>query len=187
MLKKKFEKLIEEQGKGLALLPIEKQYAEKHELTTEASEKELTITVLERCNKETEELIAEEGTEFLATKISYIKENQAEFVYAEIAELDHIRTDAFALEFDEAFEVYTAMFAVALQRKYRADIQAHLLATLDLEQAKSSVAFEGVEGVWEMNIALDSMTGFRDDMTFGEVYDLLYTFVFTLLERIEQA
>ena len=41
MLKKKFEQLIEEQGKALPLLPVEKQYVEKHGLTTEATEKAL--------------------------------------------------------------------------------------------------------------------------------------------------
>lgn len=187
MLKKTFEKLIEVQGPQLALLPIEKAYVEKHALTTEATEKAVEVTVLERLNKETEELIAEEGAAFLQTPIRYLKENMGEFVYAELAELDHIRTDAFALEFDEAFETYTAMFAVALQKKYKQDIQAHLISTLDIEKFKSSVAFEGKEGVWEMNIALDSLDSFSADMTFGEVYEFLYNFVFTLLEKVEQA
>lgn len=187
MLKKTFEKLIEAQGKDLALLPIEKAYVEKQGLTAEATEKELSVTVLERLNKETEELIAEEGQEFLATKISFLKEHQEQFVYAEMMELDHIRTDAFALEFDEVFKTYTAMFAIALQKKYKADIQAHLLSNLDIEEHKSSVAFAEKEGVWEMNIALDSMNGFNEELTFQEVYTLLYNFNFTLLEKIEQA
>ena len=187
MLKKTFDQLIEVQGKGLALLPIEKAYAEKNGLTSEATDKELSVTVLERLSKETEELIAEEGQDFLATKVSYLKENQEQFVYAEMTELDHIRTDAFALEFDDVFKTYTAMFAVALQKKYKQDIQAHLLATIDVEEFKSSVAFAEKEGVWEMNLALDGMNGFKEEMTFGEVYELLYNFVFTLLERIEQA
>ena len=187
MLKKTFEQLIEAQGKGLALLPIEKLYVEKQGLTTEAAEKELSVSVLECLNKETEELIAEEGQDFLATKISYLKVNQEQFVYAEMTELDHIRTDAFALEFDDVFKTYTAMFAVALQKKYKQDIQAHLLGNLDIEAHKSSVAFADKEGVWELNIALDSMNGFREEMTFQEVYTLLYNFVFTLLEKIEQA
>ncbi len=187
MLKKTFEQLVEVQGKGLALLPIEKAYVEKNGLTSEATEKELSVTVLERLNKETEELIAEEGQDFLATKISFLKEHQEQFIYAEMTELDHIRTDAFALEFDEVFKTYTAMFAIALQKKYKADIQAHLLSNLDIEEHKSSVAFADKEGVWEMNIALDSMNGFSEEMTFQEVYTLLYNFNFTLLEKIEQA
>ena len=187
MLKKTFEQLIEGQGKNLALLPIEKAYVEKQGLTAEATEKELSVTVLERLNKETEELIAEEGQAFLSTKISYLKEHQEQFVYAEMTELDHIRTDAFALEFDEVFKTYTAMFAIALQKKYKADIQAHLLSHLDIEAYKSSVAFADKEGVWEMNIALDSMNDFNEEMTFSEVYTLLYNFIFSLLEKLEQA
>ena len=187
MLKKTYEQLIETHGKDLALLPIEKAYVEKQGLSVEATEKELSVTVLERLNKETEELIAEEGQGFLTTKISFLKEHQEQFIYAEMTELDHIRTDAFALEFDEVFKTYTAMFAIALQKKYKADIQAHLLSSLDIEAYKSSVAFADKEGVWEMNIALDSMNGFNEEMTFKEVYTLLYNFIFSLLEKIEQA
>jgi 6-phosphofructokinase len=187
MLKKTFEQLIETQGKDLSLVAIEKAYAEKHGLTTEANEKALSVSVLERLNKETEQLIEAEGETFLQTPINYLKENQEEFVYAEMIELDHIRTDAFALEFDEVFQTYTAMFAVALQKKYKQDIQAHLLGTMDIEQYKSSVAFADKEGVWEMNIALDGVTGFSETLTFAQVYELLYNFVFTLLEKIEQA
>ena len=187
MLKKTIEQLIEVQGETLSLLPIEKKYAEKHGLTMQATEKSLSVTVLERLNKETEELMAEEGEAFLQTPIHFLKENLEQFVYAEMTELDHIRTDAFALEFDDVFKTYTAMFAVALQKKYKQDIQAHLLGTMDVEQFKSSVAFAEKEGVWEMNIALDGVNGFNENLSFGEVYELLYNFVFTLLEKIEQA
>lgn len=151
------------------------------------ADKSLTVTVIERLNKETEELIAEESHSFLSTPISYLKEHQEEFVYAEIAELDEIRTDAFALEFDDVFKTYTAMFAVALQKKYKQDIQAHLLSALDVEAYKSSVAFADKEGVWEMNIALEAMNYFRADMTFEEVYALLFHFIQSLLEKVNKA
>jgi hypothetical protein len=186
MLKNTYEQLLQADS-AITLTAVEADYVTKHALAEAVAPGELHVTVLERLNKETEELIAEEGQDFLQTPISYLKDNQEQFIYAELAELDRVRTDAFALEYDDVFKTYTAMFAVALQKKYKTEIQAHLLGTLDVEEFKSSVAFEGKEGVWEMNIALEAMNDFRAEMTFAEVYELLFKFVFTLLEKVEQA
>ncbi|MEO4054416.1 protoporphyrinogen oxidase [Solibacillus sp. CAU 1738] len=188
MLKQLMQPYIEEQGEELSLFAVEQAYAEKHNLLPEGvivQQKKFKFEVLERCDKETEELIAEVEDSFLATPIRYFKEHPKEFIYAATEEFDRIRTDAFALEFDEAFENYTALFAVALQKKYKTDIQAHLLSSLDLEQAKCSVAFNGQEGVWEMNIAIEAMDDFSEDLTLEQVFEKLYTFVFRLLEKIE--
>lgn len=186
MLKSTYEQLIQA-NPTISLSSVEAAYVTKHALAENVESGDLHVTVLERLSKETEELIAEEGQNFLQTPISFLKENETQFIYAELAELDRIRTDAFALEYDDVFKTYTAMFAVALQKKFKTEIQAHLLSTLDVEEFKSSVAFEGKEGVWEMNIALEAMNGFHADMNLAEVYTLLFDFVFTLLEKIEQA
>ncbi|MEK4230551.1 protoporphyrinogen oxidase [Solibacillus sp. FSL H8-0538] len=188
MLKKRMQVYISEQGEELALFEVEKAYAKKHNLLPQgviAGRKHFQFEVLERCDKESEELIAEEEATFLATPIHYLKAHQNEFIYAATEELDRVRVDAFALEFDEEFEAYTALFAVQLQKKHKTDIQAHLLSSLDIERAKCSVAFNAQESLWEMNIALEAMDDFNDQLTLEQVYEILYTFVFRLIEKVE--
>lgn len=121
MLQKQLQHYIEEhiQNNEIALFAIEKDFVEKHQLLpTEVTviDKALLLDVLERCNKETEDLISAEPKEFLQQPISYLKEHPIEFVYAESTVFDVIRIDAVAPEFDDAFKAYTALFGLKLQK-----------------------------------------------------------------------
>lgn len=49
----------------------------------------------------------------------------------------------------------------------------------------SSAAFSGQEGLWELNIAVDCMEGFKDSMSIEEVCELLYQFVAQLLTTVD--
>lgn len=184
MLKNVYEQLVKDGG-AVKLLQVEKEYVAQLGLAAEAVEGDLTVTVLERADKESEELIAAEGADFLATPISFVKEHPEQFIYAEIEELNRIKTDAIALEFDDVFKTYTAMFAIGVQKKFKKDIQAYLMKELNVAKYPSSVAFLDKEGVWEMNIALDSLAGFSESMPLADVYALVFTFIFRLLTSLE--
>lgn len=187
MLKKQYEALLQEQSE-IALFDFEKAYLESTGLSFEGvtvQEKALQIDVLEICSKETEDTIREAEDDFLQQSISYLKSNPGEFIYAESQQFDAIRIDAFAVEFDDAFNLNTVLFGLKLQKKYSEAIRNYLKANVKSALGSSSAAFSGQEGLWELNIALDCLEGYREDLTFEEIYTLLYRFIFDLIVAAE--
>lgn len=144
-----------------------------------------TVSALERCNKETEETVAVETAEFLQQKISYFKAHQEEFLYAESSDFANAKMDAVVLEFDDMFKVYTALFGLRLQKKVNQQLKAYLRDNLKGMLGSSSAMFEGNEGIWEVNIALDAIEGFTGEETIEQAYELLINFVKTMLGALE--
>ena len=182
------ELLMNEQV-NVALVDVEKAYAKKHALLSDEEIAEvatLPIDVIERCDKETEELLAEETASFLTLPVHYLKEHPNEFVYVASDRLDVIRVDSFALEFDEMFGVYSALFGLKLQKKQSEFLHTYLKTHLQHEKMTYSVAFSGQEGLWEVNFALDALDGFSEEQSFDEVLMRLYRFIFGLLEALEE-
>lgn len=187
MLKKQIELLISEQ-ENIKLLDVEKAYAQKHELLNEGAIVDTTslkFEVIERCDKETEELLAEETAAFLTMPIHYLKEHPNEFMFVTAGRLDVVRVDTFALEFDEAFGVYSALFGLRLQKKQSEFLHTYLKAHLNHETLTYNAAFSGEDGLWEVNLTLDALDEFNEQQSFDEVLTRLYCFVFGLLEELE--
>ncbi|MFJ7951265.1 branched-chain amino acid aminotransferase [Lysinibacillus sp. NPDC096418] len=187
MLKKQIEFLINEK-EIIKLLDVEKAYVQKYELINDKALVDTTsleLNVIERCNKETEELLAEETASFLTMPVHYLKEHPNEFMFVTSDRLDVIRVDTFALEFDEAFGVYSALFGLRLQKKQSDFLHTYLKAHLQHEKMTYSAAFSGEDGLWEVNLALDALDGFSEQQSFDEVLVRLYRFVFGLLEELE--
>lgn len=145
----------------------------------------ITIKALERCHKETEETLAVEKSEFLKQKLDYLKMHQEEFLYAESDDFTSLKMDAVVLEFDEMFQVYTALFGLRLQKKVNAQLKAYLRENLKGMLGSSSAMFSGDEGMWEINIALDAMEGFTGEETIEQAYELLTGFVKGLLHELD--
>lgn len=145
----------------------------------------LHLEVVERCSKETEDTITAEAVTFVTTPIQYLKENQGEFIYLECTEFQDIRVDAVALEFDDAFSMYTALFGLKLQKKHSEAIHRYLKEHVKPALGSSSAAFSGQEGLWELNIAIDCIEGFNEQLTIEEVCHLLYHFVAQLIQSVD--
>lgn len=144
----------------------------------------ITVSALERCNKETEETIAVETAEFLQQPISYFKTNQIEFLYAESPAFEAQKMDAVVLEFDEMFKVYTALFGLRLQKKVNQDLKVYLRDYLKGMLGSSSAMFDANEGIWEVNIALDAIKGFTGEETIEQAYTILVNFVEGMLGEL---
>ncbi|MFJ7936216.1 branched-chain amino acid aminotransferase [Sporosarcina sp. NPDC096371] len=192
MLKKQMEQYIADntRANNIELFDIEKEFAEKHQLLPKgvtATEKMFYANVLERCDKETEELMGSEARGYLKEAVSYLKTHPAEFVYAESNIFEVVRIDAVALEFDDVFQTYTALFGLKLQKKFGTDIKTYLDNNLHGDSAKYSVMFSGEDGLWDVNFALDYVEGFNEVQSFEEVYSMIYRFVFNMLEAIDVA
>lgn len=185
------QQLTETDANKIELYKEEKAYAEKHQLipaTLEVIEKENRFknAYIERCEKETVNLVIVETAIFLDEKLEHLKTHLREFVYLEDQSLDLVGIDALSLEVDDVFGTYTALFGLKMKQKYEAAIKAYLEENLVDQRGKFSVSFSGQDGLWNMNLAVNYIEGFRDDMTLLEAYELIYAFVFKMVETIEE-
>lgn len=144
----------------------------------------MNIQVLERCHKETEETLAVESAGFLQQSISYLKEKQEEFLYVEADEFTAAKMDAVVLEFDETFKVYTALFGLRLQKKFSEPLKIYLRDHLKGMLGSSSAMFNGADGLWEVNIALDAIEGFTGEETIEQSVQLVVQFMEQLLQEV---
>lgn len=192
MLKKKLENYIANNvvDHTIELPDVVKVYAEKHLLLPD----DITVDVnnyhydvIELCNKETEELIRTETAEFLNESLSYLKKNRDEFIFLESNSFELARIDAIALELDDVFETYTALFGLKIQKKFGPDFKQFLDEHLDGDGVKYSVSFSDADGLWDVNFALDYMDGFDEDLSINKIVELMYSFVYNMIEALEDA
>ena len=147
MLKKQLQLLIE--TTPVALLPIERNYAEKQgllEVGTDVLTATFQASVVERCIKETEEPVVGTDAAFYTQPISYLKEHEEEFVYVEANRFDVVGIDAVALEFDRLYGSYTALFGFQMQKKYGDAIKSYLDENLQETAVPYSISFSGQDG-----------------------------------------
>lgn len=194
MLRKQMEKMLGEATSAQIELPkVEKDYVEKYSLVEdnmkmiEKDENSRFVDAyIERTNKESEELIAEETAEFLNQPIDYLKKNIHEFVYMESRWFELIGVDAICLEVDDLFRTYEALLGLKLQKKYDKAIRNYLQTKLKGEVAKFALLFNSEDGLWNLNISLNDIEGFQENLSIGEAYSLIYHFLFILVETVEE-
>lgn len=144
-----------------------------------------TNVACERYNKETEELISKDSVEFLKTPIVHFKENQNEYAYLQSDSFNSIKVDGLALEYDEVFNVYTAMFGLTIQKKFGPALIAFLAEHYHSENMNYSLMFSGDEGLWEINLPLDYIDQFSENFTVEETYQFLLSLLTSLVEATE--
>ncbi|MFJ8247231.1 branched-chain amino acid aminotransferase [Peribacillus asahii] len=194
MLKTKIEQHIKTfKGDQIALHKEEKEYVEKHQLleggmtiVEKDAEVRFTDAYIERSDKEFENLIAVETSEFLHQPLTFLKTNKKEFLYLESKWFELIGVDAVSLEVDDLFGTYEALLGLKLQKKYDKAIRSYLQAELQGENAKFALMFSAEDGLWNFNFSLNDVKGFTEDMTIGEAYQFIYQFLFKLMEAIEE-
>ncbi|AEN91652.1 Branched-chain amino acid aminotransferase [Priestia megaterium WSH-002] len=121
------EKEMNVQGQSLSLYQEEKEYALQKELIPQnltIEEKEASSrfkdSYIERVDKETDELIAEESPlSFLDTPLSYLKEHRSEFLYVESKWFEFIKLDGCSFEVDDVFGTYKVLTGLHMQKKVR--------------------------------------------------------------------
>lgn len=172
----------------IALTEVEQQYALQHQLLpndVSVVPRCVDVQVLDCCLKETEEIVASNIPLSLQQPIQYIKEHQDQYMYIESSLLETVLVDAVVLEFDEAFEVYMALFGLQVQKKYGNTMKQFLDSYLVGEGLKYSAAFSGEDGLWEINITLDALDRFCESWTVQDALLAVYQAVFALLQHIE--
>lgn len=202
MLKKQMEQYIEgllsgqkNTSQSIELFKEEKEYVEKHQLINNNNvilierddSTRFSEVYIERCDKETEELLAEEDAKFLNEPLSYLMKHKNQFIYLESDYFDIIGVDAISLEVDDVFGTYDVMLGLKLQKKYEATIKSYLSNALQGDSAKFDLMFSQADGLWDLNFTLNYVKGYKEEMTLLKAYQLIYGFIFGLCEAIEAA
>ena len=198
MLKEKIQKYISEKisqstTEGVVLFREELEYAEQNQLSGENHfvEKDANTrfagAYIERCDKETENMLKNETSLFLSESLQYLKKHKNEFIYLESKWFDFVNVEAISLEADDVFGTYDVMLGLKLQKKYDQKLREFLNGQLYGEEAAFDLMFSNEDGLWNLNFALNYVEGFREDMTMGEAFQLIYHFLFKLMEAVEKA
>lgn len=196
MLKDQIIQYITEQqnnpnGKSITIFKEEKEYAEKNQLADDLqlSEKDASVrfadAYIERCDKESENMIKNESSSFLNQRLDYLKKHKNEFIYLESNWFDLIGVEAVSVEADDVFGTYDVMLGLKLQKKFEKTLKEKLNSQLHGDEAKFDLMFSLEDGLWNLNFPLNYVEGFQDEVTVGEAFQLIYSFLFQLVEAVE--
>ncbi|MCU7712334.1 hypothetical protein OK414_02235 [Priestia sp. JV24] len=187
------EKEMNVQGQSLSLYQEEKEYALQKKLVPQnlmIEEKEESLrfkdSYIERVDKETDELIAEEfPLSFLDTPISYLKEHRSEFLYVESKWFEFIKLEGCSFEVDDVFGTYKVLTGLHMQKKFGSLLKQFFAKEFNESPTSVQLLFNDKDGLWDVNIELDAIKEFNEKMSIGEVLVLTYRFFFHLVEYVE--
>lgn len=208
MIKKELKKYMENQLEkqqaldattptSIELYKLEKEFLEQHSSILEEMEEKVIIVekdpvtrfqdvYIEKCNKESEELISEETVTFLDQPIGYFHDHLEEFMYLESPWFDVIGIDAISFEVDSVFKTYIMMTGAKIQKKHEETIRTFLSTHLNGDDQPFDLIFNNNEGIWELNFVLNKMNGFQENWTIRDAYSAGYDLLFRLRESIEE-
>ncbi|MBT2696483.1 branched-chain amino acid aminotransferase [Bacillus sp. ISL-40] len=196
MLKDQIKQYISEQqnnpnGNSITIFKEEKEYLEKNQLgdNIQFAEKDVSVrfadAYIERCDKETENMLKNESSSFLTQPLDYLKMHKNEFIYLESNWFDLIGVEAVSLEADDVFGTYDVMLGLKLQKKFEKALKENLNTQLHGDEAKFDLMFSLEDGLWNLNFALNYVEGFNEEISIGEAFQLIYSFLFQLVEAVE--
>jgi hypothetical protein len=194
MLNKQMKNLIAsvDDLQELDLFIEEKDYLLRHgmmkedvDVVVKSPELRFVDAYIERNDKESEEVISKESHIFLEQALNYLKKHMNEFIYLESNWFEIIGVDAISLEVDDLFGTYDVMLGLKLQKKFEPSIRMFLKEHLGDEE-KFDLIFSLEDGLWNLNFDLDSVEGFNETITLGRAFQLIYRFLFKLVEAVEE-
>ncbi len=141
---------------------------------------------IERCSKETENMIDKESSSFLNQPITYLKEHKNEFIFVESTLFEQIGVEGISLEVDDVFGTYDVMLGLKLQKKFEKMLKEQLNNSLQGDEAKFDLVFSHDDGLWDLNFALDYVEGYRENLSIHESLHIIHKFLSALVHTIKQ-
>jgi len=194
LLKERIQKLVDQID--VEIFEEEREYIEKNgllpynkqisDLKVNEPSARFSDVYIERSMKETDELISTEAERFLDKSVNILKENMAEFLYIESKWFDVIGIDAISLEVDDVFGTYEAMLGLKLKKNEETKIREYVKEKGLGETPKYNLMFNQQDGLWDINLTLNDIEGFDENMSIGEVLRFLYKYLFQLNVKIEK-
>lgn len=191
MLNKEMKKLLE--MKPIRIFKEEKDYAINNDLISAEeieeilpSEQRWNDLYMERGNKETEDFLGEETASFLKENISYFQTHANEFLYIESKWFEMLGVEGITFEVNDVFRTYDIIFGLKAQKKYSDSLRKILTDELNSD-AKYSILFNGNDGLWDVNLPINSIDGFSEEMTMGDALGFIYQFLFQMASELEKS
>jgi len=196
MLKDQIKQYITEKqntrnGNSITIFKEEKEYVERNQLADDLQLSEMDASVrfadayIERCDKESENMLKNESSSFLNERLDYLKKHKNEFIYMESNWFDLISVEAISLEADDVFGTYDVMLGLKMQKKYEQSLKENLNRLLHGDEAKFDLMFSLDDGLWNLNFALNYVEEFHEEISIGEAFQLIYRFLFQLVDAVE--
>lgn len=180
----------------LELYKEEIEYIEKYQLLSDDLKTSVEIkekpsltrfddVYMERCDKETEELLAEESAHFLDQPISYFQTHIDEFLYLESNWFDLVGVDGISFEVNSVFHTYDILLGIKLPKKTEATIRSFVSSKVNNDGKTLELMFNANEGIWDFNFTLNHLKDFQTEWTIREAYMAAYQLLFELAEFVE--
>ncbi|PKG22956.1 branched-chain amino acid aminotransferase [Niallia nealsonii] len=196
MLKKQMQIYIEQQTKtngSLFFFSEEKKYLLGHSFVVEKELEEKNTAerfpniYLELASKETDETIEENvDSTFLATEIHYFEKKIEEYLYVESDAFVIVGVESLSLEVDSVFRTYEGIFGLKIPKKAEGAIRSFFEKTLEGNHTTYNLMFNAQDGMWDVNLPIEAIPGFSNQMNIGDVLQLIYLFLFQLGEELEK-
>jgi hypothetical protein len=145
----------------------------------------ITDFYIERCDKESENLLKEEGSEFIEQPIDYLAKNKNEFIYLEANEFERLGVSGLSLEVDDVFGTYSVLLGLKLKKKVGPAIKSYLENELHGTEGKYSLMFNQDDGIWDINFALSYVEGFNEQSSIKDSCQLLCSFLNKMIQSVE--
>ncbi|MDE5053036.1 hypothetical protein [Niallia taxi] len=194
MINKNMKKYLESKSENekIAALSVEKAYLLENGLAAEEgivivsfSEK-LGEFYMELANKESDETVKEGlSASFLEEKISLLKTNLDEYLYVETDLFDMIQVDGLTLEVDSVFRKYDGLFGFRAPKKQEQVIRSYFSEKLGSE-TPYSLMFNNQDGLWDVNLPIEYMEGFTEELSVAAALELFYSFMFALGSLLDE-
>ena len=94
--------------------------------------------------------------------------------------------DAISFEADSVFGTYDVMLGLKVQKKYESSLKSFLTKQLGSDETTFDLMFNGNDGLWDLNFALNSLSDFNNMETIEEAFVSIYRFLFQLAEALEE-
>ncbi|MFJ5963186.1 branched-chain amino acid aminotransferase [Bacillus sp. NPDC093026] len=180
-LQNRLQDLLKE---GQGLTDFEYDQAKRQNWSLEGAsiqeEKRFANVYIERVDKESEALIQTEPSSFLNRSLTYVKSHQKEFIYIESKWFDVVKVDGVAIEWDEVFQTYTALFGLKRPKKDTALLK-EMLSHLNGAQLQ----FNGQDGLFDVNLQLLELEGISEEMSLADMLSAIYRFLFHMMLQLE--
>lgn len=194
MLQKRYQEFLTQHAQNGEKLQVSEQEYNYVNQQTEINSSNLLVTenplkllssYVERVEKESEETIKVMDESFLQQDYSFLYRKKSEYVYIESDWFSVIGVESLSIEVDDVFTNIELMFGLKLQKKKENEIKTFFTEHLQAEKGRVSVLFNGQDGLFDINVSLEALPAFREEMSFSEIVTALYDLLFSLHLSLE--
>lgn len=143
----------------------------------------MNYTIVDRCLKETDEVIEQQVFNVLQHPLTYLQTHQESFIYVESATFDEVNVDCMTIELDDVFQTYTALFGLRVSKDEEAFLKYFIETETNPTLAKHAILYAQADKMFDMNLTLEALDGFEANWTIEQAIEA----VVQLMRKYEAA